>query len=218
MNDISIKALTPELIDDYFDFFDNRAFSDDSPFYPCYCNAYNMSSEQIKERLFARAEEYGGGAETWKKVLRDSAWEMVEKGIIHGYLAFSDSAAIGWCNANDRLDYYRVGEFDMDDIPEDRPPLDCPERGFVKSVVCFEIAPEYRGIGIAGMLLDRVCRDAADEGYSFVEAYPREQLADGSMAFSGPLKLYEKFGFEEYCRIDSTIVMRKFLKGSNNNG
>ena len=48
---IKIKALTPELINDYFDFFDNRAFSDDSPFYPCYCNAFNMSLEQIKTQL-----------------------------------------------------------------------------------------------------------------------------------------------------------------------
>ena len=27
MSEITIKALTPELIEDYFDFFDNRAFS-----------------------------------------------------------------------------------------------------------------------------------------------------------------------------------------------
>ena len=27
-----IKSLTPDLAEDYFDFFDNRAFSDGSPF------------------------------------------------------------------------------------------------------------------------------------------------------------------------------------------
>ena len=40
VSEITIKALTPELIEDYFDFFDNRAFSDGSPYYPCYCNAF----------------------------------------------------------------------------------------------------------------------------------------------------------------------------------
>lgn len=42
MADIIIKALKSELIEDYFDFFDNRAFSDGSPYYPCYCNAFNL--------------------------------------------------------------------------------------------------------------------------------------------------------------------------------
>jgi len=44
---------------------------------------------------------------------------MVRSGIIQGYLAYDSDLAIGWCNANDRLNYYRVGEFDMDNIPED---------------------------------------------------------------------------------------------------
>ena len=33
---ITIKRLTPDLLEDYLDFFDHRAFSDGSPFYPCY--------------------------------------------------------------------------------------------------------------------------------------------------------------------------------------
>ena len=44
---IEIKALTPDLEEDYFDFFDHRAFSDGSPYYPCYCNAFNMSIAEI---------------------------------------------------------------------------------------------------------------------------------------------------------------------------
>ena len=31
IDEILIKKLVPELIEDYFDFFDNRAFSDGSP-------------------------------------------------------------------------------------------------------------------------------------------------------------------------------------------
>ena len=48
MNEITIKALSPDLEKDYFDFFDNRAFSDGSPYYPCYCNAFNMSAGEIE--------------------------------------------------------------------------------------------------------------------------------------------------------------------------
>ena len=57
MTDIIIKPLVPELIEDYFDFFDNRAFSDGSPYYPCYCNAFNLSLDQIKTDLYAKAKE-----------------------------------------------------------------------------------------------------------------------------------------------------------------
>ena len=31
---IRIKRLKPDLLEDYLDFFDHRAFSDGSPFYP----------------------------------------------------------------------------------------------------------------------------------------------------------------------------------------
>ena len=129
-----------------------------------------------------------------------------------GYLTYCDGLSVGWCNANDRLSYFRVGEFDTDDIPEDTAPTDCPGMGIIKSVVCFEIAPAYRGKGIAGKLLERVCEDAAKEGFSFVEAYPKDQHQDSSLAFTGPLRLYEKAGFREYCRNGSTIIMRKRLK------
>ena len=179
--EITIKALIPELIEDYFDFFDNRAFPNNSPFYPCYCNAYNMSLNQIKEQLFARSKEYGGDNDAWKRVLRESAWKMVKNGTIKCYLAYHDGLSIGWCNTNDRLNYYRVGEFNMDDIPEDEAPVDCDRKGFIKSIVCFEISPDYRGMGIAGKLLAQVCKDAADEGYSFVEAYPMDQIKDNLM-------------------------------------
>ena len=133
-------------------------------------------------------------------------------GKIKGYLAYHNGISIGWCNANDRLNYYRVGEFNMDDIPEDKPPLDCPDKGYVKSIVCFEISPDYRGMGIAGRILERICKDAAEEGYAFVEAYPMDHVNDNSLAFTGPLRLYEKFGFREYKRIGSTIVVRKDLR------
>ncbi|MBQ2551602.1 MAG: GNAT family N-acetyltransferase [Treponema sp.] len=44
--------------------------------------------------------------------------------------------------------------------PEDEAAVNCNGRGEVKAIVCFEIAPDYRGKGIASMLLNRVCEDA----------------------------------------------------------
>ena len=139
------------------------------------------------------------------------AAQMVKEGRIRGYLAFDKGIAIGWCNANDRMNYSRVGEFDLDHVPEDRFPSDCQREGQIKSIVCFEISPEYRGKGIATMLLDRVCADALAEGYAYAEAYPSDQV-QSSLAFTGPVRLYEKAGFTEFSRIGSTIVMRKKLR------
>ena len=204
-----IKALTPELEEAYFDFFEHRAFSDGSPYYPCYCNAFNMSAVEIA-KMRKRAEQCGKGADGWKRALRESAERMVRDGRIRGYLAFDKGLAIGWCNANDRMNYCHVGEFDLDDVPEDKAPSHCQRTGQIKSVVCFEICPAYRGKGIASGLLERVCDDAKREGYEFVEAYPSEQ-AQSALAFTGPIRLYEKAGFIEVSRDGETIIMRKTL-------
>ena len=48
---LTIKPLTPELTDDFLDFFDNRAFSDNNPMGPCYCNAAIMSSEELDKMV-----------------------------------------------------------------------------------------------------------------------------------------------------------------------
>lgn len=141
---IEIKALTPDLEEAYFDFFDNRAFSDGSPYYPCYCNAFNMSAAEIKKELYEQANLYGGSTEGWKRALRESAVRMVRAEKIRGYLAFDKGISIGWCNANDRMNYYRVGEFDLSNVPEDEAAPNCQRKGQIKSVVCFEISPGYR--------------------------------------------------------------------------
>lgn len=204
---IEIKALNPDLAEAYFDFFDNRAFEAGSPYYPCYCNAFNMSVDEIKA-VKKQAGLYGGGIDGWKRALREKAVKMVENKQIRGYLAFDKGIAIGWCNANARRNYYRVGEFDLDNVLDDEL-YDCQDAGSVKSVVCFEICPEYRGRGIATQLLRRVCDDARSEGYDFVEAYPMEQ-EQISLAFTGPSQLFEKAGFTIFSK-GKNVIMRKAL-------
>ena len=76
---IETKALAPDLAEAYIDFFDHRAFSDGSPFYPCYCNAYNMSTVEI-EQMREAAKRFGGGAEGWQKSLRGIGGENGKRG------------------------------------------------------------------------------------------------------------------------------------------
>ena len=168
-----------------------------------------MSADEI-ETMRNQAKQYGGGTEGWKRSLKETAVRMVRQGLIRGYLAFDNDIAVEWCNANDRANYYRVGEFDLDHLPDDSAYSHNCLPGQVLSVVCFEICPDYRGKGSATQLLKQICSDAAKNGYQYVEAYP-EISGQTSMAFTGPVQLYEKNGFSEFKNDSKTIIMRKHL-------
>ena len=211
---LTIKRMSPELAEDYFDFFDHRAFSDNSPFYPCYCTAFNMTEEQI-EADFAAARSNGGGVEDFRNVMRESAGRMVAESTIQGYLAYDGDTAIGWCNANDKKNYFHYGEFDLNQLDaamdfRDLIADDGSQR--IKSIVCFEIAPGYRGKGIATALLNRLCADAAAEGYDKIEVYPVLREAREELDFTGPVRLYEKAGFVRTAQHGKILVMQKSLK------
>ena len=191
---LTIKPLTPELADDYFDFFENRAFTDDSP-YRCYCQMYQMSKEQVKT-AFDHADGLDGG-----QVSRKVAEQQIASGALQGYLAFIDSMAIGWCNVNDRANF---------------PVEPCTDTYFYappekreKAVVCFEVAPEYRGKGIATALLQRAISDAKAEGYIAVTAFPVVRSERYEWDCAGPVHLYQKEGFIEISELDASVVMRK---------
>ena len=82
----------------------------------------------------------------------------------------------------------------------------------VKSIFCFAIAPEMRRKGIAKLLLERVCRDAAQDGFDFVEAYPNKKFINEAEGFVGPAEMYIKSGFTVYYETEQKLVMRKKLK------
>ena len=79
------------------------------------------------------------------------------------------------------------------------------------SIVCFEIAPEYLGMGIASAFIDRFCGDARDKGYVAVEGYANLLDVHNDFDYQGPVRLYEKAGFVEVAREKGQVVMRKVL-------
>lgn len=83
------------------------------------------------------------------------------------------------------------------------------------SVVCFAIAPEYRGMGVATALLVRVISDAKAQGYTAVEGYVKVQKSRVYYDYNGPARLYEKAGFAEVSRRDDRVVMSKLLEGKS---
>lgn len=198
MKDISnilIKPLVPELNNDYLDFFDNRAFTDGNPNGPCYCTSPNQDEEEIKQMV---SEFQANGV---KDTVRKYAVKMLNERKIQGYLAFDGHNSIGWCNAAD-MDSY-VGF-----VPDFARANAC---GKTVSIVCFEIAPEYRGKDLASAFIERVCADAKEKGYIAVEGYAKIYEGRNDFDYPGPIRLYQKAGFEEVARENGQVIMRKML-------
>lgn len=195
MDKIIIKPLTTDLTADYLDFFDHRAFTDNNPNGPCYCTSPNQDEESIQQ-MVSEFKTHGV-----KDTIRKYAVEMLNNNKIHGYLAYDGNLSIGWCNAADMESYAGF-------VPDFARNNTC---GKTVSIVCFEIAPGYRGMGIASAFIDRVCNDAKSKGYVAVEGYAKVSDKRDVFDYQGPVRLYQKAGFVEVARENGQIVMRKVL-------
>jgi GNAT superfamily N-acetyltransferase len=197
--DIEIKKLSPDLMNDYFHFFDHVAFTDNSDWAGCYCVWYHLTDEHDTERMKFAASHKG---ESFNRVL---AKRCIEDGTICGYLAYVDGSVAGWCNVNDKERFARLSK---DRSPELWDSDDSPDK--VRSIVCFTIAPNMRRKGIATALLEKACVDAENEGYMFVEAYPGTGEVN-SHSYHGPFSIYEKLGFTVHKDLEEMTIVRKYF-------
>jgi len=185
---IGIAPLTPSLLPDYLHFFDHVAFADHPEWSQCYCLHFHFQSAWDDEP---------------PRPNRDRAIELINSGVIRGYLAYADDQVAGWCSANAKSAYCGLARrAELRDTELDAK---------IKSVVCFLTAPRLRGRGIAARLLERVCADAKEEGYAIVEGYPLTGETDIYGNHHGPLGLYRKMGFEEYKRLEHDYIVRRYL-------
>ena len=193
---IEIQKLTPELAEEYIHFFDVTPHDVNIDENKCYCVTWRSDDSYVgNDHWYPSREER-----------RDRAIQFVRDGSLQGYLAYRGDGIVGWCNAtadcqlgvNYLRSYWPIEEYNADIK--------------VKSVFCFVVAPEMQRKGIATQLLERVCKDAADDGFDFVEAYVYKKFDTVSHDFRGPLAMYEKCGFSKQAERDDKVVMRKALK------
>jgi ribosomal protein S18 acetylase RimI-like enzyme len=189
--EITIKPLTPDLLEDYFIFFNNMKFKENPDWSICYCFSYHFI----------------GTKEQWNKEENiASVVKYVNDNKMTGYLAYSDNKPIGWCNANNRQNYQRLLKYyDLIDNPDDK----------VCSIVCFLIHPDFRRQGIAQKILDKICMDYSNNDYDYIEAYPGKGDLSSEGHFRGPMKLYEKYDFKIKKENDDFYIIRKELKTSH---
>ncbi len=189
--ELTIKELTPDLLEDFLHFFDNVAFSDNPGWGGCYCHFYH----------------FPGNMEEWGKATKDqnrnATISLIKEEVMKGLLAFVDEEPVGWCNLNSKEIYEKIA---VDNEPDDTP------MGKIASVVCFLIAPAYRKKGVARKLLKHATKILKENGYSWIEAYPRKGDLSDAHSYHGPVSLFESEGFSRVSEDEDFILMRKPLE------
>jgi len=188
---ITIKALKPELLDDFLHFFDNVAFTDNLEWDKCYCHFYHFNGTG-KQFQKTTAEQN-----------RNASKQLILANKMHGYIAYNDDGQpIGWCNANVKENFSKSMLSKK---------ILKASGGNIVSIVCFIIAPGYRRQGIARKLLQTACSDTSSKNYDNLEAYPRKGDLTDAMHYHGPLSLYESEGFTIYKEFKDYYIVRKSL-------
>ena len=185
---IEIRPLTKDLKDDYLFFFDNMTFKENPDWSSCYCYDYHF---------------IGDVAKCTRESNRSSVINLINENKLTGYLVFHNDKPIGWCNANNRLNYQRLlKDYDYIDNPHDK----------VCSIVCFIIHPDYRRQGIAQKILEKIIMDYSNKDYDYIEAYPKKGELSSERNFKGPLELYKRNDFKIHKEYDDYYVVRKKIQ------
>ena len=199
MADIVVKALTPDLVDDFLRFFDHErgpAFADNPEWAKCYCHFYevpvavdwpSLSAEQNCVAMRAR----------------------IEVGEMEGFLAYAGTEPVGWLNAQPRhklphcFDRMRVAP----------PPLPCAAYE-AAVVVCFIVAPAWRRRGVSRALLTGAVSSLAARGFKLVDAFPFKSgdSERGADHYHGALSTFVAAGFEPLAETDALTLVRKLLR------
>jgi len=188
MSPIEIKPLAPGRTDDYLQFFDKKAFTDNPRWAGCYC--YFPYHDPAKTHWPERSGEEN----------RSAICASIRAGAAMGYLAYVDGQVVGWCNAAPRAFFPML---------QDEPAPDAAQTG---TIFCFIVAPEFRRRGVAAALLDAACAGLAAHGLKIVEARPDKNANTAAANHLGPLAMYLAAGFSIVREGDEgEVYVRKFI-------
>jgi GNAT superfamily N-acetyltransferase len=151
----------------------------------CWCTFYRRSGRYWNNSTAAsnRAEMED---ETRRRNRRDKR--------APGLIAYRGGEPVGWVSVGPRGDYERIERSKVLAPIDDKP---------VWSIVCFVVARQVRGQGVASALLDAAMDYAREHGATLLEAYPvdtgGERISSASV-FKGTLTMFERARFEVVAR------------------
>ena len=201
MNQVNIQKLTPDMADHSVAYFDNRAFSDDNKQKGCYCVWHHWTEQKEEERSAMPEVE-----RSFCK--RNYAYELVKNGKLNGFVAVSDGEIVGFCNADLKENDFRHSR---DNDPESWDGIELDSK--VLTIVCYIVAPDMRGMGIADSLLEYACHYAEDNGFDYIEGYPSDGTFDVRNC-GGTDSMYIKRGFQ-IIKTGDRIIARKRIGESD---
>jgi GNAT superfamily N-acetyltransferase len=194
---VEVRDLTPELLDDYLKFFDKDAFTDFPEWSGCYCGFYDTPGDNWD------ASAKAGPAH------RVARAERIRSGKAHGLLAIADGRVVGWCNAQPRSSFLNMRRYTtaIDDPAEP-----------VGSIMCFLVAPGYRGKGVGTALLSVACDKFRRDDLEIAEGYPTTNPVKRTWEtpwaeenYKGSLNMYLKAGFKIHRQLERFAIVRKQL-------
>lgn len=186
---VEIHALSPSRMGDFLAFFDGEAFIDNPKWSSCYCQCFYEDHRTV--RWVDRSAVQN----------RARAVERVDASEMQGLLAYHDGKVVGWCNAAPRPLLHAL---DVEPVAH---------AGRVGTIVCFLVAPQARGRGVATALLQAACAGLQARGLDRVEANPRTQTSKDAENHYGPLAMYLAAGFAEVRRDgDDSVWVERSLR------
>ncbi len=191
MPDIQCVALGPENAADYLEFFDRRAFTDNPRWSGCYC--YFPLHDPGKTDWQRRTAPEN----------RTAMAACLATGQAQGFLARVDGKLVGWCHAGPWSRYPMLGACAQ------------PDAATLAAVMCFVVAPEFRGQGLAAALLAAACDGLRRQGWAAVQARPLTHAEGAAANHMGPLSMYLKAGFHVVRETpEGEVLVRKSLQSA----
>ncbi len=173
--ELQILPLTRERLPDLADLFGQGG----DPKW-CWCSFYRVRGVDFRTATAAAN----------RSVLEQAVETTAAQGRAPGLLAYRDGEAVGWVSLGPRDDFERLRHSRVLAPLDDRP---------VWSIVCFVVAREARGQGIATALLDAAVSYAKEHGATLLESYPADtegRRIAAAEAYKGTVPMFAGAGFE----------------------
>jgi ribosomal protein S18 acetylase RimI-like enzyme len=177
---LSVKPLTPARWADFEAVFQARGCSVARN---CWCMYYRNSGR----------EDRPTPGQTLARTRHQAFKALVDAGEFTGLLAYRGRQPVGWLSFGPREVFRKLARSQVMKPVDSRP---------VWSVICFVVPAQFRGQGVARVLLEGAIAYAAKQGVALLEAYPVDRDArssDDAMWF-GAKSMFDAAGFEEVAR------------------